>query len=399
MPTERCWRCHQVKRGVELCPSDDRLCPDCYRDNERQLTKRPPSSDDVDAATSHESSSLADGTTVNINVVPVSGGDGKKLRSRSTKASKNKSEAPAVPPSTQSDENNVIRYGTDQPPALPAVDHTEELSQLRQLVSSQQILIKKLQGQLNFVLSFLGITETFAESICDGNLPRAVDVLQSEPQDNNIDHSVHGEVNDQASWSVVARRRHDHRQDTPPCNTFQQSVVAAVYVDQSVKKRRETSIIVTGLAPTVTTPDSELFTTLCSTEFHFHPNIASTKRLGRVMEGRIQPLLVYLKQSEQAKQLVASAKQLRRSSDPVTKEKVFINPNLTRAEAAAAYQVRVQRRSVLQRRNERFTGANGSVTRSSNTNNLPQTDHTDRPLNPNADSFNPAPVPTAGRAA
>jgi hypothetical protein len=69
---------------------------------------------------------------------------------------------------------------------------------------------------------------------------------------------------------------------------------------------------------------------------------------------------VHLKNVDQAKLLASNAKKLRLSSDPVIKDKVFINPNLTRAEAAAAYQVRVQRRLALQHRNERTAGVNGS---------------------------------------
>jgi hypothetical protein len=117
------------------------------------------------------------------------------------------------------------------------------------------------------------------------------------------------------------------------------------------------SVIISGLAPKDTIPDSQLVSDLCSTEFLFAPNIVSAKRLGRQQTDKIQPLLVYMKDVEQAKQLVANAKLLRRSSDPVTRERVYINPKLTRAEAAAAYQVRVQRRSVMQRRSKRLNGA------------------------------------------
>jgi hypothetical protein len=40
MPIERCWKCHQVKQGVELCPSDDRLCPACYKEDKRLVQKQ-----------------------------------------------------------------------------------------------------------------------------------------------------------------------------------------------------------------------------------------------------------------------------------------------------------------------------------------------------------------------
>ena len=120
--------------------------------------------------------------------------------------------------------------------------------------------------------------------------------------------------------------------------------------------------------------------------------------------GKIQPLLVHLKQTDQAKQLVTDAKRLRQSSDPETREKVFINPYLTRAEAAAAYQVRVQRRLALQHRNERLNGGNHvgvNINSGNNNNNPPLADlQSNRrpPLNPTADPFNPTTTSTAVHA-
>lgn len=57
-----------------------------------------------------------------------------------------------------------------------------------------------------------------------------------------------------------------------------------------------------------------------------------------------------MNESDQDLQIINSAKLLRRSSDAVICGRVFINPQMTKAEAAAAYQVRLQRRSAFQRR-------------------------------------------------
>lgn len=46
-----------------------------------------------------------------------------------------------------------------------------------------------------------------------------------------------------------------------------------------------------------------------------------------------------MKEDEQAKQFVVNAKQLRRSTDSIIRDTVYINRNLTCAEAAAAYHV------------------------------------------------------------
>jgi hypothetical protein len=37
MPTERCWCCRELKPDAWLARSDDRLCRDCYLENEQQL--------------------------------------------------------------------------------------------------------------------------------------------------------------------------------------------------------------------------------------------------------------------------------------------------------------------------------------------------------------------------
>jgi hypothetical protein len=383
MPTERCWSCQQIRPGVELCPSEDRLCPACYKENERQLTKRSNPQAGTSSATSTESTLASDNidTVISIPDVP----DAKKSRAKSVKSIKNKNAAPTALATLQHAQSVVVSDSVHSQTEPLAIDHnTEELSELRKLVSGQQLVIKKLLGQVDFLLSFLGITEMQMESVTgDSSASESAIGPQNESSANLVDHGASREDEDQASWSTVAKRPQGRRHDVLQHETFQQSVVTAVYVDQTVKKHRETSVIVSGLAPNDSVSDSELFNTLCSTEFHFEPEIASTKRLGQLQADKIQPLLVHLKQGEQAKQLVANAKQLRRSTNQITRDKVYINPNLTRAEAAAAYQVRVLRRTAQLRRTR---GSSTEATSSIN----------NQELNPKADSFKPATTLTMG---
>lgn len=232
MPTERCWKCHQMKRGIELCPSDDRLCPDCFRENERQLNQQLYSASDADtlAITSKTDS--------------ITGGDSKKTRLRSSKTSKSKGTASTASATqqniqnTQSEDDGDSSHGNgvlSTPSAAVSIDRSEELSELRQLVSNQQLIIKKLQNQLNFVLSFLGITETLADLDGDVDSSAPAENRQSEPYDDQVNHPTNNVVNDQSSWTAVSKRQHNRRRDTLPRDTFQQSVIAAVYVDQSEK--------------------------------------------------------------------------------------------------------------------------------------------------------------------
>ena len=213
MPTERCWKCQQVKRGVELCPSDDRLCPTCYTENERQLNRQCSPAIKVDAAVARVSSPTAAAITVRTTKTKATKTDvavpeeGKKLRSKPAKA-KNKAEASTNQPNilpTEVGEDSHSNCHAPTMSALPAVAQTEELSELRQLVSSQQLVIKKLQYQLDYILSFLGITESSDELTNDVNFTtNTADDFQSAPLANVVVDPI--ATNDQQSWSTAARR-------------------------------------------------------------------------------------------------------------------------------------------------------------------------------------------------
>jgi hypothetical protein len=112
-------------------------------------------------------------------------------------------------------------------------------------------------------------------------------------------------------------------------------------------------LIVSGLQPTPSRTDKSLFTDLCSAEFKFQPDIISLKRIGHPQPDKIQPLLVTLRNVDQAQRLISDARQLRKSTNAAVRNSIFINPNLTRAEAEAAYQARMHRRQVARERSDR----------------------------------------------
>jgi hypothetical protein len=96
--------------------------------------------------------------------------------------------------------------------------------------------------------------------------------------------------------------------------------------------------------------DKQLFTKLCCEELNTQPDILTTKRLGRAQPDKSRPLLIVTSKADQAQHLIAVAKQLRKSAKMIVRKSVFINPNLTKAEAQAAYSVRVQRRQAAMHR-------------------------------------------------
>jgi hypothetical protein len=129
------------------------------------------------------------------------------------------------------------------------------------------------------------------------------------------------------------------------------NILSAVYADKNEKERRAKSIVVTGLAGRSDVTDKELFHGICSSEFGINLQITNCKRLGAAVDGRIQPLLVMLPSAQTASELVTMSRSLSRSTN-VLLHSMYINHNLTRAEARSAYELRCQRRTAAHQRQQ-----------------------------------------------
>ena len=89
---------------------------------------------------------------------------------------------------------------------------------------------------------------------------------------------------------------------------------------------------------------ADRFRELCKSELNAYPRVRSAVRLGAPTVGRIQPLLVCLESPEKVEKIMLVARDLRNSSNWFVRDRIFINRHLTKAEAAAAFQAREQRR-------------------------------------------------------
>jgi len=127
-------------------------------------------------------------------------------------------------------------------------------------------------------------------------------------------------------------------------NNFREAIVAAVYVDKRKSENRANSFIVSGLEASTDCDDVDAVYELCAGELGIEVDITSCKRLGHPQPGKCQPLLVICKSSDVVADVLSYAKLLRNSENQSVKNHVFINPNLTKAEARAAYELRCQRR-------------------------------------------------------
>ena len=111
-----------------------------------------------------------------------------------------------------------------------------------------------------------------------------------------------------------------------------------------LKHKRSNNIVVSGLAISKMASDADQFRELCESELNAYPRVCSAVRLGAPTVGRIQPLLVCLESPEEVEKIMLVARDLRNSSNWFVRDRIFINRHLTKAEAAAAFQAREQRR-------------------------------------------------------
>jgi len=134
-------------------------------------------------------------------------------------------------------------------------------------------------------------------------------------------------------------------------------------VKKAENDRRAASFIVSGLPTSNSSTDRERVTQLLESELGVCPVITYTKRLGQSSSTKIQPLLVYLRDTSQAQYIVSHARRLRQSNDPFVKNTIYINMNLTKAAAHAAYEMRCRRRQATSRQSasRRATQPHGTV--------------------------------------
>lgn len=171
-------------------------------------------------------------------------GDGKKSKQKQARGKNNRQdEIPMQQKSSVSDEVNDL-YAEKPRQNEAAAAAPDEISVLRWLVTSQLSAIRKLQSQLAYVLSFLVIddTEINNEYITEleneaSRIGPVADKAEKPPSEIMGLASDNTLGSDQELWSeVVSKRQRPHH-----ANTFQQSVVAAVYMDQTGKNDGRTA--------------------------------------------------------------------------------------------------------------------------------------------------------------
>lgn len=126
-------------------------------------------------------------------------------------------------------------------------------------------------------------------------------------------------------------------------------------VEETVRKtvvdasKRRSNVIVSGLIESSTITDADSFSDLCEYYLGIKPSLVHpyTRRLGRE-GGNEHPrrLLVNLRSEIDARELLRNAKFLRESEDEYVANSIYINADLSKEEAKAAYERRRHRREI-----------------------------------------------------
>jgi len=121
-------------------------------------------------------------------------------------------------------------------------------------------------------------------------------------------------------------------------------------------------VVISGLLECIddSVSDEAIFTQFCEDNLTVKPSLdkAGCRRLGRVIpDGQPRRLLVHLRTEDSAAALLSSGRLLRQSSNQQVRA-VYVNPDLSPAEAKLAYENRQRRRERLNKRNVAVSGYN-----------------------------------------
>jgi len=121
-------------------------------------------------------------------------------------------------------------------------------------------------------------------------------------------------------------------------------MVSAVYVDLEEKRKRANNVVICGLTNDESYDDKAVITEMIFQEFGRQVIVKSTRRLGQKTEGKTQNVLAVLCSIDDVSYLISNARLLRLSRNEFVRNNIYINADLTPAEAKASFDLRCARR-------------------------------------------------------
>ena len=124
------------------------------------------------------------------------------------------------------------------------------------------------------------------------------------------------------------------------------TILKVVHSELVSKKLKKNNIVISGIKASDVSSDKALALQILSDNFNLpSTSIIECKRLGEQKENKIQPMLVTLPDETTVCSIIENNRKLRHSPDEYTRNNVYINPDRTRGEQLAAYELRQKRRA------------------------------------------------------
>lgn len=261
--------------------------------------------------------------------------------------------------------------GKSAKPTKPIDDNEiiDAVAELHTIVNQQRAEINELkntvqvqQAQIQSLLTLFGLTGPASDTTSSAAV--ATDPLSSSLSSSAVIQtsvsSTQHQQQQQPGTSTSSYANVASHNALPLAKQLKHAVVTAVYRDLEDRGRRSKNIVISGLQQRDGVDDSTVASQFIENEFDDKPEIAHSRRLGKPQPSKVQPLLVCLKSSAQASHYIENAKRLRQSNNADIRQSVFINADITKAEAQAAYQSRCERRQRAEARNKRQSGTSSS---------------------------------------
>ena len=253
------------------------------------------------------------------------------------------------------------------------IKHDCDCNKLKAEINSRNTVIVQLNTKVEFLLSYLGLQN-------DISIGQTQNQSVEDPQSNISAALITAPHNSTMSYSNAVCAESVTQLSSP----MRQAVISAVYADLHSKSARSNNIIVTGLPREGKTDDKDTFIEMIEQELNIRPTVKHCRRLGKAAVNKPQNLLVFLESPDHVKCILSNAKQLRNSANDHVRDSVFINPDLTKAEAAVAYEKRRRRRLQREERSSKQQQQHHPQVSHESHGNSSQ-------LNPKASNFEPIP--------
>ena len=200
--------------------------------------------------------------------------------------------------------------------AAESLRYHAEIQALKTEVSRQSEVIKQLQAQVGFLLSYVGIK--------DDEFPPLVSSASatSSGAQPSTSSAVHTNLPPMTDTTARLSFADSVRQPSKLSVPLKHAVLTAVHTELQSKHGRDANIVVTGLTQQDGVDGKNVLSTFLEHELDLKPTVVHCKRLGRTttQNSRPRPLLAVLDSSFNARLVLSAAKRLQDSDDPYMSE-------------------------------------------------------------------------------